>query len=182
MPFIVAHGLIPVMVVDFSKRYSRKLKKSVNRKNLAICGLAGIAPDFDIIFSFLVNLFIPLGNLHRTFTHSVFSVIPVLLLALALKRWRTPLLFAAIGWASHTALDVLLTGTVPLLYPLPYQFGLQILTDRITSTTILYVAGLDIAVLASWIFYKKLFFWPSPAAGKNQKQVSAKKVYSRNRR
>lgn len=177
MPFIIAHSLVPVMALDFAKRHSRKLKKSATPKNLAICGLAGIAPDFDIGLSWLANLFFQAGDLHRTFTHSVFSVLPILLLALTIKKWRIPLLFAAAGWASHMGLDALLTGTVPLLYPLTYLFGLQVLTEKVTSATILNVIGLDIAVLAIWIFYKKLFFWPdhrtkNPANGKQNHKPS----------
>lgn len=159
MPFPITHGLIPVLAVDFAKKYSKRLKKSVNNKNLAICGLAGIAPDFDILFSWLVNLFSPVGNLHRTFTHSIFSAIPFLLLALALKKYRTPLLFASAGWGSHMLLDFLLTGTLPLLYPLSGMYGLHLLVEKFTPITIWYPVGLDIAVLAIWIFHNRLFFF-----------------------
>ncbi len=159
MPFIVAHFLIPVLVLELLGRYSPDFRKSINSTKLAIAGFFGILPDIDIAINWIVNLFYNPGfNLHRTFTHSFFAPLIIVLLALAFRKYRPFLLFAAFGWAMHITLDVLLSGTVPALYPLANKFGFKFLVESsATPEGLARLIGLELVVLAAWIIYKRSF-------------------------
>ncbi len=155
MPFAVVHILIPILVLQFASRFFAKVKSVLTWKRLLIAGFFGAFPDADAIISFFAG-----SNLHRTFTHSYFAPLLVLVLAVVLKKWRIGILFAGFGWFMHVTLDLLVSGTLPIFYPIETHFGFRLLVENASGfANILTLILFDATVLAVWVLYnKKLIF------------------------
>ena len=94
--------------------------------------LGSILPDVDILFSAIAFLFgasiIEAEGMHRTFTHSIFTVLIIYLVFLSIKEIKSDEKFKiigkgiCIGMAMHIILDVFLWfNDISLLWPLqPY--------------------------------------------------------------
>jgi hypothetical protein len=145
--FLLGHSCWSYM---FSKVSGQRLKANVPAY-LAL--LSGTLPDFDIYFGFL-------GLEHHTWTHSLFVLVPVVVV-ITYFFGRLGLAFS-IGILSHILCDGLV-GTIPLLYPL-YPFwmpGLNLGIPSLADTVLEMGAFGLVLVYAVWNGDYKLVLKPS---------------------
>src|SRR3989338_5223222 len=124
MPFAVTHVLSSIILVDLYRDYFAKHKKYFTLHTLFIAGFAGLLPDIDLPWGYLLNFFgIELG--HRTITHTPLFGLIFLIPAIILwknKKHKVAMYFfvAAFGVFTHIFLDYALTadaGSIMWLYP-----------------------------------------------------------------
>jgi membrane-bound metal-dependent hydrolase YbcI (DUF457 family) len=167
MPYAVTHILIPLILADIYRDHVAK--KKFNLHYVAIVGLSGILPDIDILFFFVINIFknVPLGDVHRTFTHSLWFPLLFFMLYFIFKNkeiiiWKKHrldlkyvLIAIGFGTITHSILDGFLVGTIMPLFPLSeFKFGLNIIpTEKFHGT---FFSGLDAALLVIWLVHEEL--------------------------
>ena len=169
MPQAVLHILVPLILLSLFKDWydSKKGKKIFPLKYVLIAGIAGVLPDIDIPIFWILHFFgFTLDLVHRTFTHTIF--LPIILLILffitskkaEVKVGRNKLglniifLMIFIGSSIHLILDATFQGYIVPLYPFIYtQIGLnltQYLTEPLDN---LFLPSLEGALLVLWIIY-----------------------------
>ena len=158
MPQAVVHVLVVIILLDIIRDFILKNKRSIPLSFIFIGGVAGLLPDIDIPFYWLLKNFmhLPVEWFHRTFTHSIFFPIFFLVIALIfvlLKNKRYSLLFSIItfGVVMHLVLDAIFAGQIHLFYPFSQSaFGLNLFSwgglDAIAP-------GVDALLLLAWLFY-----------------------------
>ena len=121
----------------FSKATGQRLKLSLPAY-LAL--LAGVLPDFDIYFPFIIR--------HHTYTHSLLVVVPIAI-ALFYFFGRTGFAFS-IGILSHLLGDSIV-GTIPPLYPLyqNWEVGLDLGIPSLADTS-LELGAFALVILYAW--------------------------------
>ena len=158
MPQAVVHVLAAIILLDLIRDYALKDRKKLSLHYIFIGGVAGLLPDADIPLHWLLNnvLNFQVDWFHRTLTHSLFLPLATLVITLILiqftKKKDTALLFAVItfGFATHLLLDGILTGYIPLFYPLSQaQYGLNLL-GKVTWPAL--IEGLDAIILLVWLW------------------------------
>jgi len=167
MPQAVTHIIIPLVMADIYRDYIAK--KKFNICYVLIAGLAGLLPDIDILFAWLLKSFsdITISLIHRTITHSLlFPFLFLILFLLAknynpnfLKRQKLKLnyVFIAIAFGTlvHIILDFTFSGSVYILYPLSnFKIGLNIIPLGYFEGT--FFAGLDAIILVLWLVHEEL--------------------------
>ncbi len=172
MPFAVTHVLVPLILSDIYRDFTKKGRKLLTRRMVLFAGISGLIPDLDIPVFLVLSQFssIPITNVHRTITHSIF--LPLLGLALffllrtlfSKKSWHMYALMFAFGTFSHIALDGIINGTVMPFYPLSFAaFGLDLISVlvpwAVTGSDLPYrltlLAGLDAVLLVVWLVYEE---------------------------
>ena len=156
MPNAVVHILTPVILLNIYRDYITK--KKFKLLYVLLAGLGGILPDIDIVVYWLLNTLFgtPLSEVHRTISHTL--LMPLLMIAAGaiLYRHHKPValgIFAiAFGYSTHLLLDYLLTGSLPILYPLSTaKYGLNLIPSTEIGSTIL--VGIDAILLTTWLAY-----------------------------
>jgi membrane-bound metal-dependent hydrolase YbcI (DUF457 family) len=128
MPFPICHGVIGASLFG---ALQKEISLSKDGKVMLLCAGLAIAPDFDFVFEWGLNL----RGWHRGFTHSVLLGIAIGFLAAFLTSARNlrQQLGLVLASVSHGLLDALVTtsngkGTgVELLWPFTdhaFRFGL----------------------------------------------------------
>ncbi|MEA3378708.1 MAG: metal-dependent hydrolase [Nanoarchaeota archaeon] len=156
MPNSVTHIIIALVIAAVIRDFV--VKKKFSTFFVLVAGIAGAAPDADILLYWVLNLFqeVPLSLVHRWFTHSLF--VPLIFLIAAFffwKRRKAFLLFAmiALGIFIHIILDILFSGYVRPFYPLSeWQVGLNLVPA--TTFGSLMVLGLDGLLLILWLLWE----------------------------
>ena len=112
MAYAVTHILVPLIIFSLLRHYVFG-KGKMPTYVVLIAGLAGLAPDLDIVLTW-INHFITGShtNLHGSFTHSFFLPILFGLIGIAFytgKQIRATYIWCAVafGWLTHVLLDVL---------------------------------------------------------------------------
>jgi len=159
MPFAVTHVLLSIIVIDLYRDYYLKKKHLIPLSFIFYGGLAGLLPDIDIPFTWLVNVLgILSGNFHRLFTHSLFFPLIFLLISFFFiykKNRKMAILLGIISFGTffHIFLDFLFTNQVMLFYPLSnMDFGVNIF-GKLGVFSI--EAGLDAFILLSWLWHEE---------------------------
>lgn len=167
MPQAVTHIILPLVLADIYRDYIAK--KRFNIRYVLIAGLAGLLPDIDILFAWLLKLFsnITISEVHRTITHSLFFPLLILVLFLSTKNYISKFLrkqklklnyvFLAIAFGTlvHIILDFTFSGSVYLLYPLSnFKIGLNLIPLGYFEGT--FFAGLDAIILVLWLVHEEL--------------------------
>lgn len=172
MPFAVTHVLVPLILSDIYRDFTKNGKKLLTRRMALFAGIAGLMPDLDIPVFLVLSQFssIPITSVHRTITHSLFLPLLGLMLFFLLralfrkKAWHMYALMFAFGTFSHVVLDGIINGTVMPFYPLSFaEFGLDIVNvlvpSSVTGSDLPYrltlLAGLDAALLVVWLVYEE---------------------------
>jgi hypothetical protein len=149
MPQAVTHILIPLVLSDIYRDYIANNKFNV--RYVFAAGIAGLLPDVDILAGWFLNLFsyIPISDLHREFTHSLYF--PLIFLALFfltknynpkyLKRQKLKLNYVFLAIAFGSFIHLLLDGGTSLL-PLAYFQGT-------------FFQGLDAILLVLWLAHEE---------------------------
>jgi membrane-bound metal-dependent hydrolase YbcI (DUF457 family) len=164
----VAHILFPLIAVELYKDYLLSDRRKFSLHYILLAGLAGLLPDIDVAFYWVMNGFSRIGlqEIHRTFTHSLFFPLVFLLLAFVFwrKRWGwlgrhkvepgAAFLVIAFGVFFHLLLDYLLCGVIMLFYPFSnLEIGLNLIGGALEGTLI---SGLDAVLLAGWLIHEEL--------------------------
>ena len=159
MPNAVVHVLFTIIVIDLFRDHVLKDKRSLPLHYVFLGGFAGLLPDIDIPFFWLVKhiLGFEVPWLHRLFTHSLLFVLVFLIPALFLwnlkKSWSKIMFIFAFGVAFHIFLDWLFTGGVMPFYPISHQvygpniFGLIGFEDI--------AQGMEAIVLLWWLWHEE---------------------------
>jgi membrane-bound metal-dependent hydrolase YbcI (DUF457 family) len=159
----VTHILIPMFIIETYRRYFAK--KKFSRWWVFVAGFIGGAPDFDLIFSWLMNGYYDL-DYHRTITHTL--LIPIILTIVGVciyqmhsqkklrkAYWKTiytALFIMSISVAAHVMLDAI-DGLTQWFYPLSWSIELPNLI-----LTPYRAAMIDGALLLAWILYQEELF------------------------
>ena len=151
MAYAATHVILTMVLVDLFRDYLSKWKFSL--WYVVIGGIAGLAPDIDIIISWILT-----GNLftyHHGITHTL--LIPVLLLvagAVSWKFWRKGaglfFLVCSFGWGFHLVLDIVFWGLANPLWPF-LAGGLMVFPDVDPG----WASALDAFVLLAWLLHEQ---------------------------
>lgn len=152
----VTHIIIAIIVAAIIRDFV--VKKKFSTFFVLVAGIAGAAPDIDIILYWIINHFktVPFSMVHRWFTHSLF--VPLIFLITAFVFWKQKKAFLffimiALGTFTHFILDILFSGYVRPFYPLSeFQFGLNLMPK--TQTGNLIILGLDGFLLIVWLLWE----------------------------
>ncbi len=176
MPLAVTHILVPILLVFIFRDYylKKKDKKHFPLHYVLIAGLGGVLPDIDIILSIILNLFgVQDWNIHRTFTHSLFFPLILVLFFFLLKlvhkkakicnltRHKLELskifLVLAIGISIHIFLDSIFGGPAFFFYPLLLNnYGVNLVSYLSKPLQELFFPTLDGILLVVWLVYLEL--------------------------
>jgi len=131
MPHAVTHFLIPVILLELFRHFFIKDKKSFPIHYVFIGGLAGLLPDIDIAFYYILSFFgFTIQEVHRTFSHNLFvPLFFVLLAGFSYKfkskelgkhhlKLRNIFLVIAFGIFIHLLLDATISGGIIPFYPI----------------------------------------------------------------
>ena len=172
MPQAVTHVLTVIFLLSiFRHIYQKKTNKKFPLQYVLIGGLAGVIPDLDIPFFWVMHYFgYSLEQIHRTFLHTVF--IPLIFLVLAFISKLTVkkkigrnklsitviLLLFAFGSLMHLVLDSTLAGYITPFYPLSDMklgtgFPFTVLPNHLA---IFFLATLDGVLFILWILYLEI--------------------------
>lgn len=157
MPLAVTHVLVPIVLVDMVRDHLfGAQRKKLPNKFVLLAGIAGLLPDVDFPLSMIF-----FGNLsmHRAFTHTFLLPLAFLLAFIVsyfkIKKrvyWKVWLMLC-IGTSIHIALDVTLSGSAPLLFPLTSKmYGLNLLPTK--SVPLVY-SSVDALLLLGWLLHEE---------------------------
>lgn len=169
MPHAVTHVLVALVVADIIRDYIVKDKKRFPLHYVLIAGVAGLLPDIDVVVYWFLNIFlnIPLAEVHRTFSHTLF--VPLLFFVLGViflgrkinflaKRRMTisgAFVMAGLGTFIHLVLDSTLAGTIRPFYPLAdFVFGINLIPYNALGSTLM--PGLDAILLVVWLVHEEI--------------------------
>ncbi len=157
MPNAVTHVLAAMLVAVVIRRV---FKKKFSSFYVLVAGIAGLLPDIDIIIYWVLNLFttVPLADVHRQFSHTIF--VPLLFLVVALVLWESKEMFLTLAMVSlgsfvHILLDGALAGGIMPLYPLSnYIFSLNLVAKIFGPVANTVLIGMDAILLVVWLAYE----------------------------
>lgn len=157
----MGHVILTIVLVDIYRDYISKSKRKIPLKWVFYGGVAGLLPDIDVPFHWIMSLFVdlpPLGEFHRTLTHSIFFILLFVLIALILslekKKIATLAWIVAFGVSFHIFLDMIFAGYVTFLYPLSHAvWGLD-LAGRSGIDGLL--SGLEAIILLLWLWHEQV--------------------------
>lgn len=176
MPQAVTHILFPILLMaiirDFYLR--KKDKKHFPLHYVLLSGLGGVLPDIDIPISFILNfLGISSWNIHKTFTHSLFFPLTIVVLFLIFLhshekakicnlgkhklKLSTIFLMLAIGVATHILLDSFFGEMAYFFYPFSlYDYSINLISLFPEALRGLVMPTLDGILLVIWLIYLEL--------------------------
>ena len=160
MPFAVTHVLASIILVDLYRDYVAKHKKYFTLHTVFIAGFAGLLPDIDLPWGYLLNFFgIELG--HRTITHTPLFGLIFLIPAIILwknKKHKAAMYFFVIsfGILIHILLDYIVSsdnGGIMFFYPLSTA---SYALDLLKGTSPTFFAGIDAIILLLWLWHEEM--------------------------
>jgi membrane-bound metal-dependent hydrolase YbcI (DUF457 family) len=171
MPHAVTHVLIAIILLDIIRDHVLKKKHRMKfpLHYLLIVGIAGLLPDIDIVIYWIVNIIsnVPLSEVHRTFTHTIFF--PIIFVVAGLVTWKvkskflarhkmrlnTVFFIIALGTFIHLVLDATLSGVIMPIYPLnTMALGLNLVQLTPWPDTIL--PAIDAILLLGWLAHEEV--------------------------
>ena len=160
MPFAVTHVLASIILVDLYRDYVAKHKKYFTLHTVFIAGFAGLLPDMDIPWGYLLNFF-GIELWHRTITHTLLFGLIFLIPAIILwknKKHKAAMYFFVIsfGILIHILLDYIVSsdnGGIMFFYPLSTaDYALNLLKGASTA----FFAGIDAIILLLWLWHEEI--------------------------
>ncbi len=131
MPQAVTHIFIVIILLDLYRDYFVKDKRNFPLHYILIGGIAGLLPDIDVIIYYILSFFgYGFGQIHRTFTHTLFFPLFFIVLAIPFLNFknrklserhlklRNIFLVIAFGCFVHLILDALVAGVIMPFYPI----------------------------------------------------------------
>jgi len=170
MPQAVTHILIPIILLSLYRDSFVKNKKAFPLHYILIGGVAGVIPDLDIAFYYILGFFgFTLNVVHRTFSHNLFFPLIFVFLGIIFFKFKNNsfgkhhlklhnvLFVIAFGIIVHLILDALVSGIITPFYPfLGYRVGLNaigFLPDHWKNS---FIPSLDGVLLVFWVIYLEL--------------------------
>lgn len=158
MPNAVTHVLAAMFVAEIIRQFV--VKKKFSSLYVLIAGIAGLFPDIDIMIYWVLSLFtqVPLADVHRQFTHSLF--VPLLFIIVAIVVYQSRQMFltlsmVALGCFIHIVLDGALSGGIMPFYPLTnYVFNLNLISNIFGAVASTVLIGMDAILLVLWLVYE----------------------------
>lgn len=158
MPNAVAHVLVAMFVAEIIRQFV--VKKKFSSVYVLVAGIAGLFPDIDIMIYWVLSFFtqVPLADVHRQFTHTIF--VPLLFLVVAIIVYQSRQMFltlsmVALGCFIHILLDGALSGGIMPFYPLTnYVFNLNLISNIFGAVGNTVLIGLDAILLVLWLIYE----------------------------
>ncbi len=126
MALAVTHVLGAIIILDLLRHYVFG-KNKFPRYLIVIGGIAGLAPDIDIVLSWFMTFITGTEvSLHGVFTHSFFWVFFFLTFGLMFQykkemKWAKIFYVIAAGWTIHLSLDCAFNSYETFLWPLPWN-------------------------------------------------------------
>lgn len=165
MPQAVTHFLIPVIFLELFRHFFIKDKKSFPIHYVFIGGLAGLLPDIDIAFYYILSFFgYTIQEIHRTFSHNLF--VPLFFVVLAGVSYkfknkelgqhhlklRNIFLVIAFGVFIHLFLDAIVQGSIMPFYPIfSLTIGLNLINLFPSPWHNTIIPTLDAVFLIIWV-------------------------------
>ena len=169
MPQAVTHVLIALIIASLIRDFyiSKREKKKFPLHYVLIAGVAGLIPDIDIIAFWILNFFgFSLSQVHRTFTHTLFLPILLLLISLFTIKLKNKelgkhhlklemiFLMLALGSFIHLLLDAFLAGVIRPFYPFStFAVGFSVIKYLPLQLQNLFFPSLDAILLVLWLMY-----------------------------
>lgn len=161
MPLAVTHILTSIIGADIYRHYFLGNKRIFPRAYLLIIGIAGLVPDLDIVFTWLLSLMGIRENLHGDFHFFLFSLIffiPAIFFYYK-KNKKLTLLFVLMGLAVllHIFLDYFIGGGDAVGSLLFYPFSSQLYKAHFLLKTGIFapLAALDAVLLIIWLLHEE---------------------------
>ncbi len=152
----VAHILTPIILLDIYRDHIAK--KRFPLVYVLLAGVGGILPDIDVAIYWVLHAFFgtALSEVHRTFSHTLFAPLALLLIAAATYKISKKIFWAInainLGYAAHLLIDFAFSGTIMPLYPLSAaRYGLNLIPQTELGSTI--IIGADAILLTLWLIY-----------------------------
>ncbi|MBI2573603.1 metal-dependent hydrolase [Candidatus Woesearchaeota archaeon] len=157
MAYAVTHILVPLIVLSILQHYFFGVKKFPSWVVL-IGGLAGLAPDADIVLSWIVEgITGSQVDFHGSFSHSfiwplVFAVLGLVFYYLKKQRWMQVACVVSFGWLSHILIDIFFKPAELKAWAWP--FGMHVVT---TGGWDLYphAPDIDAILLVLWLLHEQ---------------------------
>ena len=171
MPQAVTHVLVPIILLSLFRDCCIKNKKDKFPLHyVLIGGLAGLLPDIDVAFYYILSFFgYSLNEIHRTFSHNLFVVVLFILLGIFALKLKNPRLgrhhlklsniffVIAFGVFMHLLLDYTVSGTIIPFYPFTFSvIGLNLVRYLPLAWRDSFIPSLDAALLVLWLLYMEL--------------------------
>ncbi len=96
---------MPEPLVHFAVPFALFTAKGMDVRKAALLSLIAVLPDLDVLI-----------HVHRSYTHSIFIPIALLVAAAIWRRGSKPLVLASLSLATHSILDFV-TYYTPILWP-----------------------------------------------------------------
>ncbi len=157
MALAVTHIIGTIFILDMFRHYVFG-KKSFPRRLVIIGGLAGLAPDVDVVLGWIVGYVKETTvSLHGLFTHSLiwvafFLAVGGILYFYNKKQWATVAYVIAAGWFLHILLDCAFNGYSTFLWPFPID------TKLFCPGTLanIYRTSIDALILIAWLIHEEV--------------------------
>lgn len=167
MPTATTHIIIALIIGSFIRDYFINKNKKFPLHYVLIIGLGGLLPDFDIVAYWVLYWFgFTINEVHRTFTHSLFVPLILIIAAAVSVEWKNRslgrhklkmhiiFLMLAIGVLIHLVLDASLSGFVMPFYPLStFLVGLNPVSLLPYALQQIFFPSLDAGLIILWIVY-----------------------------
>jgi hypothetical protein len=171
MPQAVLHILIPLILVALIKDYyDSHHKNKFSLHYVLIAGIAGIIPDLDVAFFWILHFFgFTYFEVHRTFAHTIFVPLFFLILFFAFKKVKVRMirkhkiklsvifLMLSLGSLTHIILDGIFSGAILPLFPVSnIAIGLNLIGLLPQGLSELLIPTIEAALLVCWLIYLEL--------------------------
>lgn len=170
MPQAVTHILIVLIILELYRDYFVKNKRTFPLHYVLIGGIAGILPDLDIAIYYILSFFgFTINQIHRTFSHTLFTSLLFVVIAIPFWRFknkelgehhlklRNIFLVIAFGTFIHLILDAILSGQIMPIYPIStYTIGLDLIKHVPLAWKSTIEPSLDAALLILWLVHIEL--------------------------
>lgn len=167
MPQSATHIIVALIAGSLIRDYDLKDKKKFPLHYVLFAGIGGLLPDIDVAVYWILHWFgFTLGEVHRTFTHTLFFPLLLVLIALISTKWKNKelgkhhlkihviLLMLALGSFIHIALDATLAGEIRPFYPLSdFAVGNDVTNSMPEPLDRIFFPSLDAALIIIWLVY-----------------------------
>jgi len=156
MAYAVTHIILTIVVLDLFRHYVFG-KRRFPRYMLVIGGIAGLAPDIDVVLTWIYNFFMGTSiNLHGLFTHSL--IFPIFFVILGYifhfrkgnHKWAKIFYIIAFGLFFHLILDCTFGGYKTFFWPFYFanfcpQWGISG-----------FMQSVDAIILVVWLVHEEI--------------------------
>lgn len=169
MPLAVTHVLLTIILVDLYRDYLAKHKKYFTIHTIFVAGVAGLLPDIDFIFIWIMNIFgynfelLKHGGITHTLLFGLIFLIPAFILLKKNKHKQSMYFFViTFGIIFHLFLDFFFfsggENGVMFFWPLSEtRYKLFLLTKFGTSPTNTTIpAAIDALILLMWLYHEEI--------------------------